>query len=90
MRKEGEGCKQELYGSIDSRTNRKFSYQTQIAELHKKRLSFKETCFIRIPTKELHELRHYHIVVAIQTPMFQGGLDQLNSLSLGQIIERPD
>ena len=63
-------ARQELYDSIDSRANRKFSYQTQIAELHKKKLSFKETCFIRIPTKELHELRQYHIVIALQTPMF--------------------
>ena len=70
LRKEGDGCRQELYDSIDSRANRKFSYQTQIAELHKKKLSFKETCFIRIPTKELHELRQYHIVIALQTPMF--------------------
>lgn len=90
LRKDGDGCKQELYDSIDSRGRRKFSYQTQIAELHKKKLSFKETCFIRIPTKELHELRHYHIVVALQTPMFRGELDQLNALSLGQVIERPD
>ena len=81
---------QEIYDCIDNRMIRKYSYQTHIAELHKKKLSFKETCFIRIPTKSQRELKDMHIVVAMQAPEFVGSFSGLNNLSIDQILERPD
>ena len=50
------GCLEQIYSSIDSMMSRGYSYQTQIAEIHKakdkKKVDFKETCFLKIPTKD--------------------------------------
>ena len=63
-----ERTSEQLYGQLGDIDNRVFSYQTHIVHVQPKIAHFLETCFIKIPVKELVKLKDMSIVVAIQFP----------------------
>ena len=79
------GCMQQIYSSLDDMSARLYSYQTQITEIVKKKADFKETCFIKIPTKDQKVLKDLFIVICVQFPLLSAQYMR-TSTKEGQVI----
>ena len=69
LRKRGNPCFQSLYQTISERDHRHISYQTALVQKVDKKVYFKESCYLRIPTHDYSSLKDFYILICVQYPV---------------------
>ena len=69
LRQKDQGCSDHLYGTFDEMALKSISHQSIIVPVHQNRAIFRDTCFLKIPTKDQSTLKDLQIVVLIQFPV---------------------